>query len=48
MRGGPSARPSLAGRGSEVLLMLERAGFTDVEMHGEHAHRPPTSDDGAS
>ena len=29
----------------ELLLMLERAGFTDVVVHGEHERRPPTSDD---
>jgi SAM-dependent methyltransferase len=29
----------------ELLLMLERAGFSDVEVHGEHQRRPPTSDD---
>ena len=30
----------------ELLLMLERAGFDDVTVHGEHTERPPTSDDG--
>jgi SAM-dependent methyltransferase len=30
---------------NEVLLMLERAGFTDVRVHGEHAEREPTRDD---
>jgi hypothetical protein len=30
---------------NEMLLMLERAGFTDVVVHGEHQERPPTSDD---
>ncbi len=29
----------------EVRMMLELAGFTDVEMHGEHERRPPTRDD---
>ncbi len=29
----------------EMLLMLDRAGFSDVEVHGEHEARPPTSDD---
>ena len=30
---------------NEMLLMLERAGFTNVVVHGEHQERPPTSDD---
>ena len=30
---------------NEVLLMLERAGFTDVRVHGEHTEREPTRDD---
>ncbi len=30
---------------NEMLLMLEKAGFTDVVVHGEHQERPPTSDD---
>ena len=30
----------------ELLLMLERAGFDDVTVHGEHTERPPTADDG--
>jgi len=30
---------------NELLLMLERAGFTDVVVHGEHTEREPTSDD---
>jgi SAM-dependent methyltransferase len=30
---------------NEMLLMLKNAGFTDVEVHGEHQERPPTSDD---
>jgi len=30
---------------NEMLLMLERAGFNDVVVHGEHQARPPTSDD---
>ncbi len=25
----------------EMLLMLERAGFSEVEVHGEHQRRPP-------
>ncbi len=30
---------------SELLLMLERAGFTDIVVHGEHQQRAPTADD---
>lgn len=30
---------------SELLLMLERAGFTDIVVHGEHQLRAPTADD---
>ena len=30
---------------NELLLMLERAGFANVVVHGEHAERDPTSDD---
>ena len=30
---------------NEMLLMLEKAGFTDVVVHGEHQERSPTSDD---
>ncbi len=30
----------------EMLLMLERAGFGDVVVHGEHERRPATSADG--
>lgn len=30
---------------NEMLLMLERAGFTDVVVHGEHQERPPSGDD---
>ena len=30
---------------NELLLMLERAGFTDVVVHGEHTEREPTSED---
>lgn len=30
---------------SEVRLMLETAGFGDVEVHGEHERREPASDD---
>jgi SAM-dependent methyltransferase len=29
----------------ELLLMLERAGFEDVMVHGEHTERPPSADD---
>lgn len=30
---------------NELLLMLERTGFTDVVVHGEHREAAPTSDD---
>ena len=30
---------------NELLLMLERAGFSDVVVHGEHTEREPTSAD---
>jgi SAM-dependent methyltransferase len=30
---------------NELLLMLERAGFTDVAVEGDHNDRPATSDD---
>ena len=30
---------------NELLLMLERAGFAHVLVHGEHTERAPTSDD---
>jgi SAM-dependent methyltransferase len=30
---------------NELLLMLERAGFADIVVHGEHTERRPTSDD---
>lgn len=30
---------------NEMLLMLERAGFTDIVVHGEHQPRPPTPSD---
>lgn len=30
---------------NELLLMLERAGFADVVVHGEHTEVEPTSDD---
>jgi hypothetical protein len=30
---------------NELLLMLERAGFADIVVHGEHTEREPTSDD---
>jgi SAM-dependent methyltransferase len=29
----------------ELLLLLERAGFVDVVVHGEHEERGPTADD---
>jgi SAM-dependent methyltransferase len=29
----------------ELLLLLERAGFTDIVVHGEHQPRAPTADD---
>ena len=29
----------------EVQLLLERAGFVDVELRAGHEDRPPTSDD---
>ncbi len=29
----------------EVRMMLELAGFTGIDVHGEHEHRPPTRDD---
>jgi len=30
---------------NELLLMLERAGFDDVEVEGDHNDAPPTPDD---
>ena len=30
---------------NEMLMMLERVGFTRIELHGEHEVRPPTGDD---
>ena len=30
---------------NELVLLLERAGFTDVVVHGGHEERPPTRDD---
>ncbi len=30
---------------NELLLTLERAGFDDVVVHGDHVERPPTPDD---
>jgi hypothetical protein len=30
---------------NELLLMLERVGFADVVVHGEHREAAPTSDD---
>jgi SAM-dependent methyltransferase len=29
---------------NELVLMLERAGFVDVELHGDHEARPPTAE----
>nr|MBA3413407.1 hypothetical protein [Actinomycetota bacterium] len=29
----------------ELVLLLERAGFVDVEVRGQHADRPPSADD---
>jgi SAM-dependent methyltransferase len=29
---------------NELLLLLERAGFTDVVVHGDHHEEPPTAD----
>lgn len=30
---------------NELQLMLERAGFGDVAVHGDHVEAPPTPDD---
>lgn len=30
---------------NEMLMMLDRAEFSDVAVYGEHENRPPTSDD---
>jgi len=30
---------------NELTLILERAGFVDVSVHGEHEEREPTPDD---
>jgi hypothetical protein len=30
---------------NELLLMLERTGFGNVAVHGEHTEAEPTSDD---
>jgi hypothetical protein len=30
---------------NELLLMLERAGFDDVTVHGDHVDAAPTPDD---
>jgi hypothetical protein len=30
---------------NELLLMLERAGFSDVVVHGEHSDRAATAGD---
>lgn len=29
---------------NELLLLLERAGFTDIVVHGDHREEPPTKD----
>jgi len=29
----------------ELRLMLERAGFDDIVVHGDHVEAPPTADD---
>ncbi len=29
---------------NEMLLMLERAGFTDIVVHDDHCEEAPTSD----
>ena len=29
---------------NELLLMLERAGFTDIVAHGDHREEAPTKD----
>ena len=29
----------------ELVMMLERAGFTEVEVRGEYNDLPPTADD---
>lgn len=31
----------------EIVLMLEKAGFTQVEVRGQHNDLPPTSNDGS-
>ena len=31
---------------NELVLMLERAGFDDVAVHGDHVEAPPTPEDG--
>jgi hypothetical protein len=28
----------------ELLLMLEHAGFRDIEVHGDYTSEPPTAD----
>jgi hypothetical protein len=30
---------------NELLMMLERASFQDVEARGDHEERPPTEND---
>lgn len=30
---------------NEMVMMLEQAGFTSIELHGEHEERPPAPDD---
>jgi hypothetical protein len=29
---------------NELLLMLERAGFADIVLHGDHQEKEPTAD----
>jgi hypothetical protein len=29
---------------NELLLLLERAGFRDVVVHGDHREEPPTAE----
>ena len=29
---------------NELLLLLERAGFRDIVVHGDHREEPPTED----
>jgi len=30
---------------NELVLMVERAGFSDVVVHGDHVEAEPTNDD---